>query len=62
VCDAPALVDPPAELVRIERPDPPLWFSRITAETAARDGSGGRCDVPGAGVLYAATAARGAFA
>lgn len=57
-----ALVDPPPRLLRVERPEPPLHFSRISAETAALDRSGNRFDVPGAGVLYAAGSAQGAFA
>ncbi|WP_426624493.1 hypothetical protein ACPPVW_18380 [Leifsonia sp. McL0607] len=47
-----ALVDLPAQLFRVERPEPPLRFSRITAETAARENAGNRFDVVGGGVHY----------
>ncbi|NNC14085.1 RES family NAD+ phosphorylase [Planctomonas sp. JC2975] len=60
--EAPVLVDPPAELFRVERRDPPLRYSRIRAEDAANDRGGNRFDVPGGGVLYAATTAQGALA
>ena len=56
------LVGPPAVLLRVERTERELQFSRINAETAALDGSGNRFDVPGGGVLYAASSAQGAFA
>lgn len=49
-------------MVRVERLEPALRYSRITAETAGLDRSGNRFDVPGAGVLYAASTEQGAFA
>jgi hypothetical protein len=58
----PALVDPPTTLLRVERFKSPLRYSQISAETAALDHAGHRFDVPGAGVLYAASTAQGAFA
>ncbi|QJA00352.1 RES domain-containing protein [Leifsonia sp. PS1209] len=59
---SPALVDVPGRLVRVERPEPPLRFSHITAELAASENAGNRFDVLGGGVLYASTDAQGAFA
>ena len=59
---SPALVDLPGRLARVERPEPPLRFSRITAELAAAENAGNRFDVLGGGVLYASTGAEGAFA
>jgi hypothetical protein len=46
----------------VERPEPPLRFSWIGAESAAVDDVGNRFDIAGAGVLYAATTAQGALA
>jgi len=46
----------------VERPEPPLRFSWISAESAAVDDVGNRFDIAGAGVLYAATTAQGALA
>lgn len=60
--DAPVLVEPPAQLLRVERWRPPLRFSMINAEDAGLDRAGGRFNIPGAGVLYAATSAQGALA
>lgn len=60
--EGPALVEPPAILVRVERPEPPLRYSRISAEDAALDKVGNRFDIAGAGVLYAASHAQGALA
>jgi len=57
-----ALVDPPAELYRVERTIPPLRFSRIDAVDAALDRAGNRFDVPGAAVLYGASSREGALA
>src|SRR3990170_1821236 len=57
-----ALVDVPKRIWRVERVDRPLRFSKINAVDAARLRSGNRFDVPGAGVLYAATRPEGAFA
>lgn len=56
------LVDPPATLWRVEWRNPPLHYSRISPVDASLDGAGNRFDVPGAGVLYAATQPEGAFA
>lgn len=56
------LVEPPATLLRVERLESPLRYSRISASSAGLDHAGNRFDVPGAGVLYAATTAQGAFA
>lgn len=58
----PVLVEPPPTLHRVERIAPTLSFSRINAVDAALDLAGNRFDIPGAGVLYAATTAAGAFA
>jgi hypothetical protein len=57
-----ALVVAPTSLWRLERVSPALRFSRINAVDALNDGSGNRFDVPGAGVLYGATAVAGAYA
>jgi len=57
-----ALIDPPVRLWRVERENPPLQLTRINAVDAALDRSGNRFDIPGAGVLYAATTAEGAYA
>lgn len=56
-----ALVDPPDTLWRVERKEPPLRFSHILPAEAAVDGAGNRFDIPGAGVLYAATTPAGSF-
>lgn len=56
------LVDPPEELWRIEWKEPPLRYSFISASDAAQDNAGNRFDIPGVGVLYAATRPVGAFA
>ena len=56
------LCEPPSALYRVERISPVLSFSRINAVDAALDTAGNRFDVPGAGVLYGATSATGAFA
>jgi hypothetical protein len=61
--DSPALIEAPSEpLWRVERESPALRFSRINSVDAAQDRAGNRFDVPGAGVLYGATLAQGAFA
>jgi hypothetical protein len=62
VGEGPALVEPPAILVRVERPEPPLRYSRISAEDTALDRVGNRFDIAGAGVLYAASRTQGALA
>jgi RES domain. len=56
------LVDPPAALWRVEWKNPPLRYSHISPVDASLDAAGNRFDVPGAGVLYAATDPEGAFA
>lgn len=60
--DGPVLVEPPIEMYRVERSESALKFSRIRADVSGRDNEGNRFDVPGAGVLYAATTAQGALA
>lgn len=60
--DGLALVEPPPEMFRVERSEPALHYSRINADTAGLDNAGNRFDVPGAGVLYAASSTQGAFA
>lgn len=46
---------------RVARAGNPLRFSKITAQDAPLSGAGNRFDVPGGGVLYAATDLRGCF-
>lgn len=58
----PALLNPPNVLWRVERISPTLRFSWINAVDAESDREGNRFDVPGGGVLYAATDPRGAYA
>lgn len=58
----PARRQAPEQLFRVERPEPPLRFSQIDANTAALDRAGNRFDVIGAGVLYAASVRQGAYA
>lgn len=58
----PSLAEAPTRLLRVEWPEPSLHYSRISAETAALNSVGNRFDIPGAGVLYAASTAQGAFA
>jgi len=57
-----ALVAAPTPLWRVERISPALRFSRINAVDAMNERAGNRFDVPGAGVLYGATAAVGGYA
>ena len=57
-----ALVVAPTPLWRVERVRPSLRFSRINAVDAMNERAGNRFDVPGAGVLYGATAAAGGYA
>ena len=57
-----ALVVAPTPLWRVERISPALRFSRINAVDAVNERAGNRFDVPGAGVLYGATAAAGGYA
>src|SRR5665213_505125 len=57
-----ALVDPPDNLWCVEWKEPPLRFSSISPAEAVVDGAGNRFDIPGAGVLYAATTPEGSFA
>jgi hypothetical protein len=56
------LVLAPTPLWRVERVSPALRFSRINAVDAMNERAGNRFDVPGAGVLYGATAAAGGYA
>lgn len=58
----PATAAAPSPLWRVERASPRLRFSRIGPADAANDHAGNRFDVPGAGVLYAATRRQGALA
>lgn len=58
----PTLVSPPETLWRVGRIGSPLGFSTISPEDAANPRGGNRFDVPGGGVLYAATEPSGAFA
>ncbi|GIT82201.1 hypothetical protein LLS1_38700 [Leifsonia sp. LS1] len=62
MADGPALVEPPSVLFRVERPEPPLRYSQISAEDTALDNVGNRFDIAGAGVLYAASHTQGALA
>ncbi|MGA1836040.1 RES domain-containing protein [Herbiconiux sp. 11R-BC] len=59
---SPATVEAPNLLHRVERADPPLRFSRLNPVDALNARAGNRFDVPGAGVLYGATTAAGAYA
>ena len=56
------LVVPPERLWRIGRRDDPLRFARISQTDATLPRAGNRFDVPGGGVLYAATTIQGCFA
>jgi len=58
----PRLVDAPSSLWRVERATTALRFSRISPLDAENDRVGNRFDVPGGGVLYAATEPQGAYA
>ncbi|GGD76804.1 RES family NAD+ phosphorylase [Microbacterium murale] len=58
----PRLVDAPDALWRVERATTALRFSRISPLDAENDRVGNRFDVPGGGVLYAATDPQGAYA
>ncbi|WP_415079137.1 RES domain-containing protein [Microbacterium sp.] len=58
----PRLVEAPRELWRVGRRPEPLNFSRISPTDAQNRAGGNRFDVPGGGVLYAATHPDGAFA
>ncbi|GAA1811319.1 RES family NAD+ phosphorylase [Nesterenkonia flava] len=58
----PKLVDAPVTLWRVGRHPNPLNFSRLTATDAENPRGGNRFDVPGGGVLYAATRPQGAYA
>lgn len=57
-----ATVHPPDTLHRIARAQAPLNFSEIAPEDATSGKSGNRYDVPGGGVLYAATKVQTCFA
>lgn len=56
------LVAPPDRLWRIGRRDDPLRFALISQTDATLTRAGNRFDVPGGGVLYAATTIQGCFA
>lgn len=58
----PRLVEAPEVLWRVERATAALRFSSISPVDAESDGAGNRFDVPGGGVLYAATNPGGAYA
>ncbi|WP_203585882.1 RES family NAD+ phosphorylase [Subtercola lobariae] len=58
----PQSVTCPSTLWRVGRSPVPLHFSSITPIDAARQSAGNRFDVPGGGVLYAASSPSGAFA
>lgn len=58
----PRLFDAPEVLWRVERATTALRFSRISPLDAENDHVGNRFDVPGGGVLYAATEPQGAYA
>ena len=57
-----ALVAATSPLWRVERPSEDIRFSQINPVDALNDRVGNRFDVPGAGVLYAATRREGALA
>ncbi len=57
-----ALAAPPELLWRIGRREDPARFARISQTDAALPRAGNRFDVPGGGVLYAASTAQGCFA
>lgn len=57
-----ALVAVPSPIWRVERVNPTLSFSRVNALVALSDRAGNRFDVAGAGVLYGASLAEGAYA
>ena len=59
---SPALVTCPDRLWRVGRSPDPMNFAGITPEDASLPTGGNRFDVPGGGVLYAASHATGAFA
>lgn len=56
------LVTATCPLWRVERIEPPLRFSQINPVDAMNERAGNRFDVPGAGVLYGATAPEGGYA
>ncbi|MFT4136695.1 RES family NAD+ phosphorylase [Microbacterium sp.] len=58
----PRQVEAPERLWRVERATTALRFSRISPVDAESDRAGNRFDVPGGGVLYAASDPRGAYA
>lgn len=58
----PAVATPPDPLLRVGRASGLLRFSTISPLDAALPKAGNRFDVPGGGVLYAATTARACFA
>lgn len=58
----PRLVEAPALLWRVGRAPEPLNFSTLNAADAQNPRGGNRFDVPGGGILYAASRPQGAFA
>ncbi len=61
VSEEPRLLKAPSIVKRITRPIEPTAFSRVGAVEARRAKQGNRFDVPGGGVLYAATDASTCF-
>lgn len=57
-----ALLTAPSPLWRVERIDPALRFSQLNPVDVMNARAGNRFDIPGAGVLYGATAPEGGFA
>lgn len=57
----PVVVDIPPNVYRVCRAKDPLRFSRISPEDNELDTAGNRFDVPGGGVLYAATGAAACY-
>lgn len=55
-------VEPPGALFRVARADQPLRFSQIAPADVPLPKAGNRFDVPGGGILYAATDAAGCYA
>lgn len=58
--NAPRVVEPPDRVYRLGRADDPLRYSEIPPEDIYSNG-GNRFDIPGAGVLYAASSRRACF-
>lgn len=58
----PVVAAPPDVLLRVGRSRAPLRFSTISPVDATLPKAGNRFDVPGGGVLYAATKAEACYA